>query len=170
MKRKGDLNIPYEKGFLIEAEKFVKYKDALLRLLGASEIELVTRGILDIDCGIDAVAKIDNQAYFISLRFRETNLDYNSFTLSGSLTGYKSELSKWINSRVRPDFFIQITESNLGTRYIEVNVSAFNIYIDSLIKNNELDTKYNSKLNAYEFSLKGHSNLDYGIRNYFKEK
>ena len=69
MLNRGGLNLDYNKGFQIEAEKFTLFKPTLLRLLTASNIELVTRGMLDTDCGIDAIAKIDNQHFFIGLRF-----------------------------------------------------------------------------------------------------
>jgi len=78
MYNRGGLNLDYDKGFIIEAEKFEIYKPIIMRLLTASNIELTSRTILDTECGIDAIAKINSQHYFIGLRFRETNKDYNS--------------------------------------------------------------------------------------------
>jgi|688.fasta_scaffold51999_12 hypothetical protein len=170
MLNRGGLNLDYNKGFQIEAEKFTLFKPTLLKLLTASNIELVTRGMLDTDCGIDAIAKIDNQHFFIGLRFRTTLKDYNSITLSRHFKDNASEIKKFLFNKVRPDFFIQITEVNNDVRITEINIDAFIMYLQFLIKNNQLENHYNEKLKAYEFKLKNFELGEHGIRNYLIEK
>ncbi len=165
MTNRGGSNLDYKEGFQKEAEGFIKYERLLKRLLTASNIELLTRGMLDKECGVDAIARIQKQHYFISLRFRKTHRDYNSFTLSRYIKENSSELKKWLTNKVRPDFFIQISETNKGTRVIEVNVDSFNLYIKKLIKDNTLESYYNQALMAYEFSLKDLKQSEHGIRN-----
>jgi len=165
MTNRGGSNLDYKEGFQKEAEGFIKYERLLKRLLTASNIELLTRGMLDKECGVDAIARIQKQHYFISLRFRKTHRDYNSFTLSRYIKENSSELKKWLTNKVRPDFFIQISETNKGTRVIEVNVDSFNLYIKKLIKDNTLESYYNQDLMAYEFSLKDLKQSEHGIRN-----
>ena len=165
MTNRGGNNLDYKEGFQKEAEGFIKYEVLLKRLLTASNIELVTRGMLDKECGIDAIARIEKQHYFISLRFRKTNRDYNSFTLSRNIKDNSSEIKKWLTNKVRPDFYIQISETNKGTRVIEVNVDSFNLFVKKLIKDNTLESYYNQALMAYEFSLKDLKQSEHGIRN-----
>lgn len=169
MLNRGGLNLDYNKGFQIEAEKFTLFKPTLLRLLTASNIELVTRGMLDTDCGIDAIAKIDNQHFFIGLRFRKTLKDYNSITLSRHYSEFGSEIKKLLYNKVKPDFFIQITELKDMIRITEINIDSFNLYLQYLIKNNQLENHYNEKLKAYEFKLDTFENGDHGIRNFLIE-
>ena len=170
MLNRGGLNLDYSKGFQIEAEKFTLFKPTLLRLLTASNIELVTRGMLDTDCGIDAITKIDNQHFFIGLRFRTTLKDYNSITLSRHFNDNASEIRKFLYNKVKPDFFIQITEVNNDIRITEINIDAFIMYLQYLIKNNQLENHYNEKLKANEFKLDTFENSEHGIRNYLIDK
>ncbi|WGK94261.1 MULTISPECIES: hypothetical protein [Flavobacterium] len=175
-KNRGGFNLDYSDGFNIEAENFIKYKSILQRLLTASNIELVTRGMMDKECGIDAIAKIESQHYFIGLRFRKTKRDFNSITLSRHINDSASEVKKFLRNRLRPDFFIQITELINHIRITEVNIDAFNLFLEKAFKDGILEKYYNKKLLAYEFPL---NDLDsnknkvignYGIRNYLIEK
>lgn len=167
MLNRGGFNLDYDKGFLIEAEKFNNFKHLILQLLTASNIELITRGMLDKECGIDAVAKIDNQHFFIGLRFRKTKIDYNSITFSRNIKDRASEINKFLYNKIRPDFFIQITELNNSLRIIEINIDSFKLYLKKLIKHDQLENHYNENLNAYEFKLKSFENGEHGIRNIF---
>lgn len=170
MNNRGGLNLDYSKGFQIELEKFNAFKSILKKTLTASDIELITRGMLDKECGIDAIAKIDNQHFFIGLRFRKTLKDYNSITLSRHYLEFGSEIKKLLYNKVRPDFFIQITELKDMIRITEINIDSFNFYLKYLIKNNQLENHYNEKLKAYEFMLDTFENSDHGIRNYLIDK
>lgn len=170
MHNRGGLNLDYSKGFQIEAEKFNTFKPILKKTLTASDIELTTRGMLDKKCGIDAIAEIDKQLFFIGLRFRKTLKDYNSITLSRHYSEFGSEIKKFLYNRVRPDFFIQITELKDMIRITEINIDSFNLYLKYLIKNNLLENYYNEKLKAYEFKLDTFENGDHGIRNGLIEK
>jgi hypothetical protein len=170
MYNRGGLNLDYDKGFIIEAEKFEIYKPIILRLLTASNIELTSRTILDTECGIDAIAKINIQHYFIGLRFRKTNKDYNSITLSRHISDNVSEIKKFLYNKVKPDFFISITELKNEIRIVEVNIDSFKLYLKKLIKDNDLENFYNSNLMAYEFSLKDFEQSEHGIRNFLIKK
>lgn len=170
MLNRGGLNLNYKDGFEIEANKFQEFKPIILKLLTATDVELTTRSVLDTRCGIDAIATIKNQQYFLGLRFRKTNKDYNSITFSRHYSDNASELKKFINNRIKPDFFISISEVNTMLRIVEVNIESFVLYIKTLLTNNELDNFYNERLMAYEFNLNKFEQFEHGIRNYFIEK
>lgn len=172
-KNRGGFNLDYNNGFKIESDNFLIYKHILLRLLTASNIELTTRGMMDKECGIDAIAKIDSQHYFIGLRFRKTKIDYNSITLSRHINDSASEVKKFLRNRLRPDFFIQITELKNQIRITEVNIDSFNLFLEKAFKDEILEKYYNKKLLAYEFPLNDLENKaigNYGIRNFLIEK
>jgi hypothetical protein len=170
MLNRGGLNLDYSKGFQIEGNKFIEYKHIILKLLTAEDIELTSRSVLDTRCGIDAIATINKQQYFIGLRFRKTNKDYNTITFSRHYTDVASELKKFLNNRVKPDFFISISEVNNKLRIVEVNIDSFVMYIKTLLINNQLDNFYNERLMAYEFDLNNFQQLEHGIRNYLIDK
>lgn len=155
MKNRGKNNLSYAEGFKIEAEKFKEYRPLLLDTLQAQDIELITRGMLDKITGVDATALIDDLVYGISLRFRSK--DYNSFTLNRHYEDPCSEVHKWIkphNSNLKPAWYIQINDvDNTTLRLIRVNIQAFGIYLEYLIKHNKLEEYYNPQLLAYEFPL-----------------
>jgi hypothetical protein len=165
LNNRGGVNLDYYKGFIIEADKFNLFKPTLLKLLTATDIELITRSMLDKECGIDAIAKIDSQHFLIGLRFRKTLIDYNSITLSRHFNDPNSEIKKFLYNKIRPDFFIQITEINNSLRITEINIDSFNFYLKYLIKHNLLESYYNTNLKAYEFQLGNFKTGEHGIRN-----
>ena len=151
---RGGFNIDYDTGFKIENDLFYKYSEMLKNIIIATQIEQTTRGIMDKCTGTDAVALIDGNVYGISLRFRSG--DYNSFTLNRHIDDKFSEVAKWINDRcnkIKPAYFIQVSETPFYYKLIRVNIDAFSYYLERLILNNELDKLYNSRLLAYEFKL-----------------
>jgi len=152
---RGNNNLQYSEGFIIEAEKFQEYKTILLNTLQAQDIELITRGMLDKLTGLDATALIDNSVYGISLRFRSS--DYNSFTLNRHISDPFSEIHKWNKphtNNLKPIYYIQINERlDSSLRLIRVNIEAFQIYLKYLIENNKLEDHYKKHLLSYEFNL-----------------
>ena len=170
MLNRGGANLNHIEGYKLETEGFEKYEPVITRLLSAEKVELITRSVLDTECGIDAIANIQKQHYFVSLRFRQTNKDYNSFTTSRHITTFGNELKKWLINKVRPDFFIQITEIGNSIRIIEVNVDSFILFVQKLIKDNTLQAYWNENLKSYEFKLDNILQGDNGIRNYLVDK
>ena len=59
---------------------------------------------------------------------------------------------------------------NNDVRITEINIDAFIMYLQFLIKNNQLENHYNEKLKAYEFKLNNFELGEHGIRNYLIEK
>lgn len=155
-KREGLHQLTYKKGFEIEAEKFKEYEKLITLVLNASEVEQVTRGLVDKVTGCDAYAQIDGYIYGVSLRCRAK--DYNSFTLSRHYTDQFSEVHKWTtdttDNKIKPLYHVQINErGNDEVRVIKVNIEAFSLHLQYLIENNKLEDYYNSTLKAYEFRL-----------------
>jgi len=155
--RGGDHNLDYDDGFAREHKQFTKYHKHLTQLLQADNLELTTRGLLDQATGTDAVAQIDGLVYGISLRFR--NKDYNSFTLSRHVDDKFSEVRKWMQERtenMKPAWYIQISERNDTNefRVIRINIDAFGLYLEYLIKSDQLEKHYVPYLKAYEFNIK----------------
>lgn len=153
---RGNDNLDYAEGFLIEEDKFNEYKNILLETLQAEDVELITRGMLDKLTGVDATALIDSSVYGISLRFRSK--DYNSFTLSRHQSDPYSEVHKWTQAHaknLKPIYYIQINERlDSSLRLIRVNIEAFSYILQKLMKEERLEDYYNSHLKAYEFPLK----------------
>lgn len=153
---RGNSNLNYNEGFKVEQEKFDLYKPVLIKTLQAEQLELITRGILDLCTGTDAIAEIDGLIYGISLRFR--NNDYNSFTLSHHINQPYSEVKKWLapnNLNLKPVYYIQVNElPNNAIKLIRVNIEAFAIYLQHLINEDELHLYFNPHLLAYEFNLR----------------
>ncbi|WP_155827697.1 hypothetical protein [Gillisia sp. JM1] len=150
---RGNNNLKYETGFQIEAEKFTEYKPILLDTLQAEDIELTTRGMLDKVTGCDATALIDGLVYGVSLRFRSS--DYNSFTLNRHITDPYSEVHKWIkphNTNLKPIYYIQINQRyHNELRLIRVNIEAYSVFLQHLVKTDSLEMYWENKLLAYEF-------------------
>jgi len=153
--RGGDHNLDYDDGFAREHEQFTKYREHLKKLLQADQIELTTRGLIDKATGTDATAQIDGKVYGISLRFR--NKDYNSFTLSRHIDDRFSEVHKWMLERtenIKPAWYIQIAERGKNEfRVIRINIDAFGLYLEYLIKSDQLEHHYQPHLRAYEFNI-----------------
>jgi hypothetical protein len=155
LNNRGGVNIDYVIGYEIESRLFKEYKTMLLKLLMATDIELTTRGIIDKNTGTDATAVIENNVYGISLRFR--NADYNSFTLNRHISDKYSEIHKWIkerNTTIKPAYYVQISDAKDYYKMIRINIDAFSNHLKYLIKHNQLESCYNTRLKAYEFKLK----------------
>lgn len=155
VKNRGGFNIDYEAGFTIENNLFVEYKDMIMKILTATDVEQTTRGLVDKATGTDAVALIEGNVYGVSLRFRSN--DFNSFTLNRHISDVYSEVNKWIKNRsnlIKPAYFIQISEAEEYYRLIRINVDAYSLHLQYLIKHNLLEPLYNKHLKAYEFKLK----------------
>lgn len=155
LSNRGGVNIDYVIGYEIESRLFKEYKPMLLKILHATDIELTTRGILDKNTGTDATAVIENNVYGISLRFR--NGDYNSFTLNRHISDKYSEVHKWLKERnktLKPAYYVQISDAKDYYKMIRINIDAFADHIRYLIKHNQLENCYNTRLKAYEFTLK----------------
>lgn len=166
MINRGGYNIDYNDGFKYESTHFIKYESIIKRVLNASKLELTTRSIVDLKTGIDAYAVIENNVIGVSLRFR--NQDYNSFTLNRHITDNNSEIHKWLKNRnetIKPSFHIQISKAKNFNRVIRINIDSFSYYIQYLINNNLLESKYNHNLKSYEFSLESLKDVG-GVNSY----
>jgi len=155
LNNRGGVNIDYVIGYEIESRLFKEYKTMLLKILHATDIELTTRGIIDKNTGTDATAVIENNVYGISLRFRNAN--YNSFTLNRHISDKYSEIHKWIkerNTSIKPAYYVQISDAKDYYKMIRINIDAFSNHLKYLIKHNQLESCYNTRLKAYEFKLK----------------
>ena len=154
-RNRGGVNLNYDIGFKNEDESFIKYKDAIMFMLDANQLEQSARGLMDKATGTDAVAQIQGNVYGISLRVREK--DYNSFTLSRNINDVNSEVNKWIKERkkrIKPSYHIQISKlANNKIRVIRINIDVFGKWLKVQIKDSQLEKYYNKKLLAYEFPL-----------------
>jgi hypothetical protein len=106
-------------------------KKSLTRNNSNASIERIS-GMLDFDCGIDAVVKLPyKKSYsirFISLRILKNN--YNNFTFRIPDSKFKSELFKLTDTfNPSPYYHIQITEGNNGTQIAILNLHKFSEYV-----------------------------------------
>ena len=161
VKNRGGSNIDYAVGFEIEDKLFAKYKGMIINILTATNIEQTTRGLVDKATGTDAVALIEGNVYGISLRFRSG--DFNSFTLNRHIDDSYCEINKWIKNRsnqIKPAYYVQISETNEYYRLIRVNIDAYSLHLQYLIKHNLLEPLYNKHLKAYEFKLNANEKVN----------
>lgn len=151
---RGNLNLNYNEGFKIERERFQLLKSTIMHVLGANQLEETTRSLIDLSCGVDAYAEIQGNVYGISLRVRDK--DYNSFTLSRHISDVNSEIHKWTKkrkNRIKASYHIQCNRVELNHYTVfRINIDSFGVYIQYLIKNNELEGFFNHQLLAYEFN------------------
>ena len=106
-------------------------KDTLTKNNPDSKIERVN-GMLDFDCGIDAVIKLPmNGTYsvrFISLRILSDN--YSDFTFRIPTSKAPKELFKLLSPyNPAPYYHVQITEGCNGTQIAILNINTFSIYV-----------------------------------------
>jgi hypothetical protein len=107
-------------------------KDTLTKNNPDSKIERVN-GMLDYDCGIDAVVKLPmNGTYsvrFISLRI--LNHNYDNFTFRIPHTKSKKELFKLLSPyNPAPYYHVQITEGCNGTQIAVLNIFKLSKYVE----------------------------------------
>lgn len=158
-RNRGNNNLNYKDGFLLERINFQLLKSIIMRVLGATAIEETTRSIIDLATGVDAYATIRGNIYGISLRVREK--DYDSFTLNRHITDVNSEVNKWLKNRsnkIKPAYHVQCAKGNNGIVTVtRINIDAFAIHLATLIENKELEQYFNDNLLAYEFK---HSDIE----------
>jgi len=107
-------------------------KDTLTNNNPNSKMERVN-GMLDFDCGIDAVVKLPlNGTYsirFVSLRILNDN--YSNFTFRIPSTGKKRELEKILSPyNPSPYYHVQITEGCNGTQVAILNINKLSKYVE----------------------------------------
>jgi len=107
-------------------------KDVLTKNNPNSKMERVS-GILDYECGIDAVILNpnfkSNSIRFISLRI--LNHNYSNFTFRIPHTNKKRELDKLLSSEnPTPYYHIQITEGCNGTQIAMLNINKLSEYVE----------------------------------------
>ena len=107
-------------------------KDTLTNNNPNSKMERVN-GMLDFDCGIDAVVKLPlNGAYsirFVSLRILNDN--YSNFTFRIPDTKSKKELFKLLSPyNPSPFYHVQITEGWNGTQIAILNINKLSKYVE----------------------------------------
>lgn len=106
-------------------------KDILTKNNPSSRMERIS-GILDYECGIDAVVmnpySKNNSIRFVSLRILNDN--YLNFTFRIPHTGKKRELEKLLsNTNPTPFYHIQITEGCAGTQLAILNINKLSEYV-----------------------------------------
>jgi hypothetical protein len=106
-------------------------KNVLTRNNPNTTMERIT-GMLDFDCGIDAVVKLPiKKSYsirFISLRILQNN--YNNFTFRIPDSNFKPELYKLLDTfNPSPYYHVQITEGNDGTQIAILNLYKLSEYV-----------------------------------------
>jgi len=107
-------------------------KDTLTNNNPNSKMERVN-GMLDYDCGIDAVVKLPmNGTYsirFVSLRILNDN--YSNFTFRIPDTNNKKELFKLLSPyNPAPFYHVQITEGWNGTQIAILNINKLSQFVD----------------------------------------
>ena len=107
-------------------------KDVLTKGNPNSKMERVS-GILDYECGIDAVVinpdLKDNSIRFVSLRILNNN--YSNFTFRIPHTNKKRELDKLLSSsNPTPYFHVQITVGNNRTQLAVLNINKLSEYVE----------------------------------------
>ena len=107
-------------------------KDTLTKNNPNSKMERIN-GMLDYDCGIDAVVKLPmNGTYsirFVSLRILNDN--YDNFTFRIPHTNSKKELFKLLSPyNPAPYYHVQITEGCNGTQLAILNVFKLSQYVE----------------------------------------
>jgi hypothetical protein len=107
-------------------------KDTLTNNNPLSKMERIN-GMLDYDCGIDAVIKLPmNDSYsirFVSLRILNDN--YDNFTFRIPDTKSKKELLKLLSPyNPSPFYHVQITEGCNGTQIAMLNIYKLSKYVE----------------------------------------
>ena len=139
--------------------------DLILDLMGADKYVDLSQTFLDIDAGIDGVAKIEKENIGIALRIRKPEYfkyRYN-FTLGHHFDKENSQVHAILNS-LRPDvmspnFILQINgvdENGYCEECVAIKIQTdvFARYLKELIQNNTLDNLFVPRLASYEFQMK----------------
>jgi len=139
--------------------------DLILDLMGADKYIDLSQTFLDIDAGIDGVAKIEKENIGIALRIRKPEYfkyRYN-FTLGHHFDKENSQVHAILNS-LRPDvmspnFILQINgvdENGYCEECVAIKIQTdvFARYLKELIQNNTLDNLFVPRLASYEFQMK----------------
>lgn len=139
--------------------------DLILDLMGADKYIDLSQTFLDVDSGIDGVAKTGKESIGIALRIRKPQYSryrYN-FTLGHHFDKENSQVHAILNS-LRPDvlapnFILQINgvDENGYCKecdVIKIQTDVFAKTLNKKIKNNTLDKLYVPKLASYEFKFK----------------
>ena len=139
--------------------------DLILDLMGADKYIDLSQTFLDIDAGIDGVAKIEKENIGIALRIRKPEYfkyRYN-FTLGHHFDKENSQVHAILNS-LRPDvmspnFILQINgvdEKGYCEECVAIKIQTdvFARYLKELIQNNTLDNLFVRRLASYEFKMK----------------
>ena len=139
--------------------------DLILDLMGADKYVDLSQTFLDIDAGIDGVAKIEKENIGIALRIRKPEYfkyRYN-FTLGHHFDKENSQVHAILNS-LRPDvmspnFILQINgvdEKGYCEECVAIKIQTdvFARYLKELIQNNTLDNLFVPRLASYEFKMK----------------
>ena len=137
----------------------------ILDLIGADKYIDLSQTFLDIDAGIDGVAKIEKENIGIALRIRKPEYfkyRYN-FTLGHHFDKENSQVHAILNS-LRPDvmspnFILQINgvdENGYCEECVAIKIQTdvFARYLKELIQNNTLDNLFVPRLASYEFQMK----------------
>ena len=137
----------------------------ILDLMGADKYIDLSQTFLDIDAGIDGVAKIEKENIGIALRIRKPDYfkyRYN-FTLGHHFDKENSQVHAILNS-LRPDvmspnFILQINgvdENGYCEECVAIKIQTdvFARYLKELIQNNTLDNLFVPRLASYEFQMK----------------
>jgi hypothetical protein len=139
--------------------------DLILDLMGADKYIDLSQTFLDIDAGIDGVAKIEKENIGVALRIRKPEYfkyRYN-FTLGHHFDKENSQVHAILNS-LRPDvmspnFILQINgvdENGYCEECVAIKIQTdvFARYLKELIQNNTLDNLFVPRLASYEFQMK----------------
>ena len=139
--------------------------DLILDLMGADKYIDLSQTFLDIDAGIDGVAKIEKENIGIALRIRKPEYSKfrHNFTLGHHFDKENSQVHAILNS-LRPDvmspnFILQINgvdENGYCEECVAIKIQTdvFAHYLKELIQNNTLDNLFVPVLASYEFKMK----------------